>query len=120
MIIRYADGRNSEAVLLSRTSKTMRVVLTGADDATDLTETNGTWFSDDFEPVQVEFVWQSRPHTAVPSVSDSVCSPELASMMIDLLFACSREAQSEATTAFQGRRTGAVRSSETFYAGGSD
>ena len=96
MLIRYEDGRNSEAVLISRTTGTMRVVLQGSDDALDLTEVNGAWLSENCEPVQVEFAWESRPHTAAPSVSDCVCSAELASKLVALLVAGSREAECEA------------------------
>lgn len=97
MIIRYADGRSSEAILLSRTIITMRVVLQGADDAIDLMYIKGTWFAEDCEPVQVEFAWQSHLHTAVASVSDYVCSAESASRLIDLLFSGCSELQSEAS-----------------------
>ena len=96
MLIRYEDGRNSEAVLISRTTGTMRVVLQGGADAIDLTDVNGVWLSENCEPVQVEFAWESRPHTAAPSVSDCVCSAELASTLVDLLATGSPEAESEA------------------------
>src|SRR5437016_4284641 len=86
MTIRYTDGRNSEAVLLSRTNDTMRVVLPGNDDTTYLTQVNGAWFSENNEPVQVEFAWQLHARPAEPKLADCVCPAELASKLIDLLF----------------------------------
>jgi hypothetical protein len=95
MTIKYADRRTSEAVLLFQTNNTMRVVLKGNDDATYLTKVNGTWFSEDWESVEVEFAWQSGSHNVAPEVSDCVCSKELASRLVDLLTARSRAPQSE-------------------------
>jgi hypothetical protein len=95
MTIKYADRRISKAVLLFQTNNTMRVVLKGSDDATYLTKVNGTWFSEDWESVQVEFAWQSGSHSAVPSLSNCVCSKELASKLVDLLAARSRASQSK-------------------------
>jgi hypothetical protein len=96
MTIKYADRRSTQAVLLFQTNNTMRVVLKGSDDATYLTEVNGTWFSEDWESVQVEFTWQSRSHTAAPSVADCICSKELASRLVDLVTARSRAPRSKA------------------------
>jgi hypothetical protein len=96
MTIKYADRRSIEAVLLFQTNHTMRVVLKGSDDATYLTEVNGTWFSEDWESVYVEGAGQSRYSTVAPSVSDCVCSKELASMLVDLVTARSRASHSKA------------------------
>jgi hypothetical protein len=95
MTINYADRRIGEAVLLFQTDNAMRVVLKGGDDATYFTRVNGTWFSENWETVQVEFAWQSRSRTAAPSVSDCVCSKELASKLVDLLSAGPTASQSE-------------------------
>jgi hypothetical protein len=85
MTIKYMDGPTSEAVLLFRANHTMRVVL-GSDDATDLSHVIGALFPENFELSQPEFAWHSRFHTAAPPVSDCVCSSELASTLVDLLF----------------------------------
>jgi hypothetical protein len=105
MIIRYADGRSSEAVILSRTIITMRVVLQGADDATDLMYVKGGWYTEELEPVQVQFAWQSPPHAAAATVSDYFCSAESASKLVALLFAGSCEARSEALQHFSAAIT---------------
>jgi hypothetical protein len=87
MTIKYLDGRTSEAVLLFRANHTMRVALQGGDDdATDLAHVIGAWFPENLEPSPPEFAWQSRFHSAAPPVSDCVCSSELASTLVDLLF----------------------------------
>jgi hypothetical protein len=86
MTIKYLDGRTSEAVLLFRANHILRLVLKGSDDATDPMHAIGAWFPVNFEPSQPEFARQSRFHSAAPPVSDCVCSSELASTLVDLLF----------------------------------
>jgi hypothetical protein len=96
MTIQYADGRNREAVLLSRTNNTMRVVLKENSDVTYLTDVNGTWYSENGEAVQVKFAWQAHSGTEVPSLSDCICPAELASQLIDSLFTESHEMKAKA------------------------
>ena len=96
MTIQYPDGRNREAVLLSQTNDTMRVVLKESSDVTYLTDVNGTWHSENGEPVQVEFAWQTHSRTEVPSLSDCICPAELASQLIESLFADTQEVKSKA------------------------
>jgi hypothetical protein len=95
MIIRDLDGRNREAVLLSRTVNSMRVVMEGDEETTHLTQVNGTWFGEDCEPVRVEFAWQSLSRTATPPVSDCVCPAELGAKLVELLQADGSDEQSE-------------------------
>ena len=96
MRIKYADGSCRDAVLVSRsTNNTMRVVLQGNDDATLLNEVNCFWFLENLEPVQLEFAWQRRAHSVTPALSDCVCSAELATRLVDLLYSRAREGKLE-------------------------
>ena len=36
----------------------MRAAVRGSEDLVELTQVNGTWITDDCEPVQVTFEWQ--------------------------------------------------------------
>ena len=76
-----------EAVLLSRTEKVMRVALQGSEDVVVLNDLNGSWVSDDCEPVEVSFAWQ-QPAPASMREEDFICSPELAARLIDMLSNC--------------------------------
>jgi hypothetical protein len=95
MTIQYADGRSREAVLLSRTNNTMRVVLKENSDVTNLTDVDGTWYAENGEPVQVVFAWQAQSRTEAPSLSDCICPAELASQLVDSLFYDSHDAKSK-------------------------
>jgi hypothetical protein len=90
MNIKHPDGHVTEALILSRTSSAMRVVLKGCDDSTQLTAVNGAWFLEDREPVQLEFAWEKKARAAEPKADDCVCSAELASRLVDVLFGRSR------------------------------
>jgi hypothetical protein len=97
MTIRYVNGSTFEAVLLSRTDRNMRVALCGADDIVELEDVNGTWVTDDCEPVQVIFAWQRTAPVEEPSESDCICAPEVAARLIHLLHA--GESEEETATA---------------------
>ena len=84
MTLRYANGLEIDAVLLSRTDGKMRVALQGSDDVVELREVSGRWVSDECEPVQVSFAYQ-KPAPAPVSEEDCICSPELAAKLIRLL-----------------------------------
>jgi hypothetical protein len=86
MTIRYTDGQNLEAVLLSRTETTMRVALQQHDDIVALTQVNDVWISDECEPVQVDFAWARHQGTLAIREEDCVCSHELAAHLIHLLY----------------------------------
>jgi len=87
MTIKYSDGKSFEAVLLLRTENTIRLAVEGADDVMELTDINGTWVSDDCEPVFIEFAWQRHAYKPAVDEADCCCSRELAARLIHSLFA---------------------------------
>jgi hypothetical protein len=92
MTIRYADGRFYEAVLLSRTDNTLRVAAKSTDDVQEFTDIDGTWVSEDCEPVRIDFEWQRHSSEGAVAEEDCVCPPELASRLLYLLFSgCDEE-----------------------------
>jgi hypothetical protein len=86
MTIRYSNGQTFEAVLLSRTETTMRIVPEGHDDVVELTAINGIWVSDDCEAVQVSFVWTPRMTSTDVREEDCICSHEMAERLIKALY----------------------------------
>lgn len=95
MTIRYNNGRELEAVLLSKTEDSMRIALQGYEDVLTLKQINGTWITDECEPVQVEFAW--RRHSLLDEISEDecICSPDLAARLLRLLFAGENEPQTK-------------------------
>ena len=91
MTIAYADGRTLEAVLLARTDNTLRVAVKNADDVLVFSDVNGTWVSEDCEPVRIEFAWQLHSREAAVAEADCICPKELASRLMHLLFSGSNE-----------------------------
>ena len=85
MTIHYPNGTVLEAVLVSRGSDTLRAWISGDDDARAFTLIGGTWISEECEPVRIEFAWQHREETRVPSETECVCSKELASRLTSML-----------------------------------
>ncbi len=83
MYIRYADGRETEAIILSRTDDKIRVLARGAEDAEEFRQVGDAWVTEACEPVEIEFRWQrsQKPITE----ADCVCSKELAARLIRLL-----------------------------------
>jgi hypothetical protein len=87
MIIRYSNGQEFEAALLIQTENQMRIVLQGYEDVLELQRINGTWITDECEPVQVEFAWTRQSLLDTIQEDDCICSPELAAKLLHLLFA---------------------------------
>ncbi len=83
MYIRYADGREAEAIILSLTDDKIRVLARGAEDAEDFRQVGDTWITEACEPVLIEFRWQRRQKPVTEA--DCVCSKELAARLIRLL-----------------------------------
>jgi hypothetical protein len=91
MILIYADGRRTKAVLLARSESQLRVAIPGCDEPLELNDIHGTWVSEDCEPVRVEFAWQGKMPEEVPSEADCICPPELAARLIHLLWSGNEE-----------------------------
>ena len=49
------------------------------------TRIHGTWISEEIEPVTIEFNWQRRAASHVPTVDDCICPKELAANLIHAL-----------------------------------
>jgi len=91
MILIYANGRRTKAVLLAQSENQLRVAIPGRDEPLELTGIHGTWVSEDCEPVRVEFAWQGKMPEQVPSEADCICPPELAARLIHLLWSGNEE-----------------------------
>jgi hypothetical protein len=85
MILTFADGRRSEAILLARTENKIRVAIPGSDDPLEFTDVHGTWVSEDCEPVRVQFAWEKKTPEELLSEADCVCSHDLAARLLHLL-----------------------------------
>ena len=90
MKIRYQNGTAIEGMTLVRTGQTMRVAVQGWDDVMELNNIHGTWVSDDCEPVNVEIGMTLEP-LADYTDDQFICSQELASHLVNLLFSDSNE-----------------------------
>jgi len=90
MRIRYQNGTSFEGITLLRTDEVVRVAVRGQDDAMEFTRIHGTWVSEDCEPVTME-VGMNRTTTEDYTDQDFICSPELASHLVRLLFTDSSE-----------------------------
>jgi hypothetical protein len=66
MTITYANGTVRKAIMLSHEQDEIRAVTCASDDAQILRRVKGTWFSEEIEPVAVEFEWQ-------PTRSQTTC-----------------------------------------------
>ncbi|HEX3744788.1 MAG TPA: hypothetical protein VHW09_12690 [Bryobacteraceae bacterium] len=86
MILTYTDGSKTEAFLLARTENRIRVAIPGSDDPLELTDVNGTWVTEDCEPVRVQFAWQGKTPEQLVSEADCTCSHDLAARLIHLLW----------------------------------
>jgi len=85
MNITYTNGQTIKAAMVVRFDNRIRAVLAGHDDLTEFTQINGTWVSEECEPVQIEFGFASRVNREY-NEEDFICSAELATHMIHLLF----------------------------------
>ena len=72
-------------MLLSRDVNTLRAAVPHAEDAIEFAIVNGTWVSDDCEPVQIEFAWQRQRRPESVKEADCICPQELATRLIHLL-----------------------------------
>jgi hypothetical protein len=84
MTITYLDGKTLEAVQLARAGSTLRVAVENADDVLEFTDINGTWVSEDCEPVRIEFAWQRKPRQEAVTEADCICPKDLAAELVRL------------------------------------
>jgi hypothetical protein len=86
MTIKFSDGRQVGAMLLSRTDDTLRLAVEGEDDVMEFTQVNGAWVSADCEPVSVVYAWERLNRLPTISEAECCCSHELAAHLLHLLF----------------------------------
>lgn len=87
MTITYPNGTVVQALLLARGNDTLRAIVTGDDDVRTFNRLEGTWMSEDLEPVRIEFAWQRRTGRDTPVETECVCSKKLASRLVSTLLA---------------------------------
>ena len=85
MTIHRADGHRIEAALLARYQHAVRVAVRGSEDAVEFKEWNGTWISEDCEPVRIEFDWDERANELSSPECAFLCSPERARRVVGVL-----------------------------------
>jgi len=85
MTIHRTDGNFIEAALLARYEHAVRVAVRGGDDAVEFQEWNGTWISEDCEPVRIDFEWDERAGEPLSQECALLCSPERARRVIGVL-----------------------------------
>lgn len=90
LTIRYASGLTKESVLLSRTKDLLRVAMEDCEDVTELRLVNGTWITDECEPVQVTYAWDRDPAPEVTE-ADCICPSDLAARLVRLLYVAEEE-----------------------------
>jgi hypothetical protein len=91
MVLIYADGSRTEAILLARTEDKIRVAIPGSDDPLELTDVRGTWVTEDCEAVRVEFAWQKKTPEQILTEADCVCAHDLAARLLHLLWSGEEE-----------------------------
>ena len=89
MTIKYPDGTEVEAIVLSHRDDALRAAAPDSDEVLAFTRLNGVWISEDIEPVPMQFAWQRRGLPHVVDEVDCVCSKALASRLISHLLGAS-------------------------------
>src|SRR5450755_2955694 len=100
MTVTYPNRTALEAIVLSHEEHEIRAIAAGCDDVLAFTRIDGTWISDDEQPVTIEFVWQRQKASRVPSEDDCICSNELAARLIRKLFTGSEPEKAESKKLF--------------------
>ena len=85
MTIKYSNGTVLDAILLSHEEHEIRATIAGIGDTQTFKSVNGTWISEDLEPVSVGFAWQ-RTGTPPAAEKDCLCPKDLAARLIHSLF----------------------------------
>jgi hypothetical protein len=100
--ITYANGTVRKAIVLSHEDQELRVVAAGSDEVLCFNCIHGNWISEDAEPVTIEFAWQRRGASYVPSEDECICPKELAARLLQTLLGggARDEAGSDTSCAF--------------------
>jgi hypothetical protein len=85
MLIHYHEGRTAQAILLSRTANSVRVAVQGAEDIAEFRQVNGTWVSEDCEPVTIEFALAQISDKPAVTLADCICPADLAAGLVKML-----------------------------------
>jgi hypothetical protein len=99
MVLIFANGSRTEAVLLARNENKIRVAIAGSDDVLELTDVHGTWVTEGCEPVYVQFAWEGKTPEQIVTEADCVCSHDLAARLVHLLWNADEESQNPAKNA---------------------
>ena len=86
MTITYSNGTVLDAILLTHDEHEIRAAIASVGDTLTLTCVNGTWISEDLEPVSVGFAWQRIATPPTPVEDEYLCSKGLAARLIHALF----------------------------------
>ncbi len=78
--IKYLGGKTIEGVVLALYGTMMRVAVQGSDDTVQFTFIHGTWASEDFGPVEIQFASQGPA-----SEEDGICPNVLAEKLVQIL-----------------------------------
>jgi hypothetical protein len=87
MTIAYSHGTTVNATLLSQDENEIRAIAAGSDDAQIFRCIQGTWISEEIEPVTIKFDLQAVAPSPVPAVEECICPKERAAHLIRLLLA---------------------------------
>jgi hypothetical protein len=85
MTITYPKGTVLRAIVLSHEEHEIRAVAPGCDDVLIFTRANGTWISEELEPVTFEFEWQRRGTPRLFQEDEYICPRALADHLIGRL-----------------------------------
>jgi hypothetical protein len=96
--ITYSDGTAVKAIVPSHEPDEIRAIAAGSDDVQIFRRHKGTWFSENIDPVGLEFEWQHVGVPHVPSDGDCVCSKALAAHLIQTLYAGGEGDEAESDT----------------------
>ena len=93
MTITYPNGVVLTAVLLAHNDTEIRAISPQRDDALSFTRVQGTWISEEMEPVTLTFEWQRGKTAPIPSEEDCICSKEHAAQLIRTLLSGQEDGQ---------------------------
>ncbi len=101
MVVTFGNGQSVRAVILAREENEIRAALEGSEDTTRFINVNGTWVSDECEPVGIEFHWQRRIALPTPEEAECICPKDMAAKLIRLLHYGEREEDEASAMAFE-------------------